>query len=157
MWKREIYDFIGSDSHGAMSLRSLSEIERHRAFIECFFVKDAVHIEGETSRYDSTADTGTIITRYFAQTVVAAFLVQAVRIRASSALRQVHWTIVHGSNQMPLSIIKKNQRGISWMKVFLFLRICCQHKYRNSSLNSHTMHHDNSRPLQAINARMILK
>lgn len=30
-----------------------------------FFVKDTVHIEGETSRYDSTADTGTIITRYF--------------------------------------------------------------------------------------------
>lgn len=30
-----------------------------------FFVKDTVHIEGETSRYDSTADTGTVITRYF--------------------------------------------------------------------------------------------
>lgn len=30
-----------------------------------FFVKDTVYIEGETSRYDSTADTGTIITRYF--------------------------------------------------------------------------------------------
>ena len=30
-----------------------------------FFSKDTVHIEGQTSRYDSTADTGTIITRYF--------------------------------------------------------------------------------------------
>ena len=69
----------------------------------------------------------------FVQTVVAVFLVQAVRIRTSSALRQVHWTIVHGSNQMPLSIIKESQLGISWMKVFLFLRICCQYKYKNSS------------------------
>ncbi len=65
MWKREIYDFLGSDSHGVVSLRSLSKINRDWTLIECFFVKDAVHIEGETSRYDSTADTGTIITRYF--------------------------------------------------------------------------------------------
>ncbi|QQS52978.1 MAG: GFA family protein [Candidatus Competibacteraceae bacterium] len=30
-----------------------------------FFAKDTVHIEGETSHYDSIADTGAIITRYF--------------------------------------------------------------------------------------------
>ena len=30
-----------------------------------FFVKDAVHIEGDTSHYAVTADTGAIITRYF--------------------------------------------------------------------------------------------
>lgn len=30
-----------------------------------FFEKDKVHIEGETSSYDSTTDTGSIITRYF--------------------------------------------------------------------------------------------
>lgn len=30
-----------------------------------FFAKDAVRIEGETSRYDSIADTGAVITRHF--------------------------------------------------------------------------------------------
>ena len=30
-----------------------------------FFVKDAVHIEGDTSHYAVTADTGAVITRYF--------------------------------------------------------------------------------------------
>ena len=110
MWKREIHDTSVPIRMGQMSLRSLSEIERDRHSSNAFFVKDTVHIEGETSCYDSIADTGTVITRYFFQTAVAAFWYKQCEY-TSSSYWQVHWTIVHGSNQMPLSIIKKASLG----------------------------------------------